>query len=192
MPKVLKARRPTDRVEEYRIRRLARSRGAPVELVQRARTIVLSWDGADTADIATKLDCHRQTVRTRISRFNALGLRSVVDRSGAGRKPRLTEAQRRELVALVTTGLWIDPGRPASIPIAAIARGRSPSWTLDSLVEAASERGIEVRRSQLRRILLAAGLQWHPVHSWSIEQLAELDLSEVEADAADDGAPCDS
>jgi transposase len=179
-----------DRAEEYRIRSLARSRRAPVELVQRARTIVLSWDGADTADIAMKLDCHRQTVRTRITRFNAHGLRSVVDRSGAGRKPRLTDSQRRELVALATAGLWADPGKLASASIAAGARGRSSSWTLDSLVEAASERGIEVRRSQLRRILLAAGVQWHPVHSWSIERLAELDLFEI--DAADDGAPGDS
>jgi transposase len=148
--------------------------------VQRARTIVLSWDGADTADIATKLGCHRQTVRTRIARFNALGLRSVVDRSGTGRKPRLTEAQRRELVALVTTGSWVDQGKPTSISTATVPRGRPVSWTLDSLVEAARERGIEVRRSQVRRILLAAGVQWHPDHSWSLEPLTGSEGADVE------------
>src|SRR5215218_4995144 len=42
-----------------------------------------------------------QTVRERIKRFNAEGLDGLGDRPGAGRKPRLTEHQRSQLIALV-------------------------------------------------------------------------------------------
>jgi transposase len=172
MPKVLQARPPCDDVEERRLRKLAGSRRAPAEQVVRARTILLSWDGEPTAAIAARLGCHQQTVRDRIARFNAEGFRSVVDRASGGRKPRLTDQQRRALIALVenrdsTTDQKADT--PPASPGGHVSAGTRPpatSWTLDALVAAAQRRGIEVRRSQLRRILLAAGIQWHPTHTW--------------------------
>jgi transposase len=172
MPKVLRARRLHDDIEECRLRKLAGSRRAPAEQVVRARTIVLSWDGESTATIAARLGCHPQTVRDRIARFNAEGFRSVVDRASGGRKPRLTDQQRRALIALVEHQ-DSNSDREADTPPASsgghTGGGTEPqatSWTLDALVAAAQHRGIEVRRSQVRRILLAAGIQWHPTHAW--------------------------
>lgn len=46
-----------------------------------------------------------QTVRERIHRFNAEGIDGLGDRPGAGRKTRLTEAERSWIISLVT----IDP-----------------------------------------------------------------------------------
>jgi transposase len=60
-------------------------------------------------------------------------------------------------------------GTPPASPDGHVSAGTRPpatSWTLDALVAAAQRRGIEVRRSQLRRILLGAGIQWHPTHAW--------------------------
>ena len=41
-------------------------------------------------------------------------------------------------------------------------------WTLDALAEAAQEEmGIEVRRSQVRRIPLAEGVRWRNTRPWA-------------------------
>ena len=173
MPKLLKARLPSDLEVERWLRKLARSKRAPAEQVLRARTIVMSWDGAETAAIATGLGCHPQTVRERIARFNADGAASIVSVSGGGRRPRLTESQRRQLVALVERlaggELPDDVDLPFSTPSrnATIAVRRPFKASLDVLVAAARGLGIEIGRSQLRRVLLAAGLRWHPTHSWA-------------------------
>lgn len=108
MPKLLHARRPQDVTEEQQIRKLAGSRHAPGDWIRRARMIVRSWDGLRTTAIAAELGCHAQTVRERLVRFNAEGLDGLGDRSGAGRKPRLTETERSTIIALVATP---PPGR---------------------------------------------------------------------------------
>src|ERR671916_2183078 len=100
MPKLLCARPPLDADEECRVRKLAGSRHAPGDWIRRARMIARSWDGLRTAAVAAELGCHPQTVRERLLRFNAEGLDGLGDRPGAGRKPRLTEAERSTLVAL--------------------------------------------------------------------------------------------
>jgi hypothetical protein len=43
-------------------------------------------------------------------------------------------------------------------------------WTLDALTEAANAQGITVRRSQVRRILLADGARWRQVRSWAVSK----------------------
>jgi DNA-binding CsgD family transcriptional regulator len=91
MPKLLRARQPEDTEEERKIRKLANSRHAPGDLIFRARIIALSWQGVRTTRIAEELGCHPKTVRTRLHRFNSLGIDGLGDRPGAGRKPRLTE-----------------------------------------------------------------------------------------------------
>ena len=45
---------------------------------------------------------------------------------------------------------------------------KAPTWTLDSLTATARERGIEVHRSQVRRILLAEGVRWRHPRSWAV------------------------
>jgi transposase len=169
MPKLLRARPPLDDKEDHQIRKLAGSRHAPGDWSRRARMIARSWDGLRTGAIAAELGCHPETVRERLARFNAEGLDGLGDRPGAGRKPRLTEAERSTLVALARS---IPPGRPIQWPDGTLTpvddRPAAPAeWTLDRLVAAAGERGIVIRRSQLRRILLKEKVRWRWTRSWA-------------------------
>src|SRR5947209_7879663 len=109
MPKLLFARPPEAEKEEHQIRKLAGSRHAPADWILRARMIVGSWERKRTTTIATELGCHPQTVRERITRFNAEGTDGLGDRPGAGRKPRLTEQERGKIIALARS---IPPGKP--------------------------------------------------------------------------------
>jgi transposase len=169
MPKLLHARPAQDASEARQLRKLARSRHGPADWIRRARMIVRSWDGARTTAIARELGCHPQTVRERLVRFNAEGLEGLGDRPGAGRKPRLTEAERSTLVALARS---TPPGRPTTWPDGTLAptdaRPQAAAhWTLDRLVSAAQERGIVVGRSQVRRILRKEGVAWRGTRSWT-------------------------
>jgi len=167
MPKLLYARAPGDEAEEHQIRRLAQSRHAPGDWILRARMIVHSWDGRRTTAIAQELDCHPQTVRERIVRFNAEGIDGLGDRPGAGRKPRLTEAERSQIIALAKGP---PPGAIIRLSEGTLvtANGEAEAhWTLDALVEAAHARGIQIERSQIRRILLGEKVRWRSTHSWA-------------------------
>ena len=167
MPSLLSARPPQDPAEERAVRKLAASRHAPGDWIARARMITRSWDGARTSQIAAELHCHPQTVRERSKRFNAEGLDGLGDRPGAGRKPRLTEHQRSQLIALVKQpppgrlGLQADGSLHADQP------ETPPHWTLDTLAQAAQALGIQVQRSQIRRILGAEGVRRRRSRSWA-------------------------
>ncbi len=168
MPKLLRAGPPLDADEERRVRKLAGSRHAPGDWIRRARMVARSWDGLRTSAVAAELGCHPQTVRERLTRFNAAGLDGLGDRPGAGRKPRLTEAERSTLVALARS---TPPGRPIQWPAGTLTpvdkRPEAPTeWTLDSLVAAAAERGVVIKRSQVRRILLKEKVRWRRTRSW--------------------------
>jgi transposase len=166
MPKLLHARAPRDDVEQRQLRRLAQSRHAPGDWILRARMIVRSWDGLRTTAIAGELGCHPQTVRERIVRFNAEGIDGLGDRRGAGRKPRLTEAERSQLIALAKgppPGAIVRQSEGTLVTADAEAESH---WTLDALVKAAHARGIRIERSQIRRILLREKVRWRSTHSW--------------------------
>jgi transposase len=174
MPKLLRARPPLDAKEGRRVRRVAGSRHAPGDWIRRAKMIVRSWDGLRTAAIARELGCHPQTVRERLLRFNAEGLDGLGDRPGSGRKPRLTETERGVILDLVATD---PPGRLVRQSHGELEADdeRGPArWTLDALAEAARTRGIAVRRSQVRRIFLAAGARWRETRSWTVSHAPEF------------------
>ena len=167
MPKLLHARPPTGAEEEQKIRKLAGSRHAPADWAMRARMILLSWGGARTSTIAAQLGCHMQTVRERLARFNTEGLDGLGDRPGMGRRPRITEAERGRIIALARS---VPPGRPermAGGDLAADDETGPPQWTLNTLTEAAQNEGINVHRSQLRRILLDERVRWRDTRSWA-------------------------
>lgn len=167
MPKLLFARAPRDGQEERQIRRLARSRHAPGDWIGRARMLARSWDGLRTTAIARELGRHPQTVRERIGRFNAEGLDGLGDRPGSGRKPRLTEAERSQVIALARRR---PPGaivRQADGTLETAAEAAAARWSLDALADAARGRGIRIGRSQVRRILLKEGVRWRDVHPWA-------------------------
>lgn len=167
MPKLLFARPPADAEEERKVRKLAGSRHAPADWVMRAKMIVASWDGERTSAIAAELGCHMQTVRERLQRFNDEGLAGLGDRPGAGRKRRITEAERGRIIALARS---VPPGRAqrtAGGDLVAADEAGPPRWTLDTLTEAARAEGIEVHRSQVRRICLAEKVRWRHTHTWA-------------------------
>ena len=168
MPKLLHARQPEDAEEEGKIRKLAGSRHAPADWIFRARIVSLSWQGLRTTRIAEELGCHPKTVRTRLHRFNSLGIDGLTDRPGAGRKPRLTELERSRIIALPTTE---PPGRlvrGGGGELEAFDEEREAHyWTLDALTAAARNRGIVVSRSQIRRILLREGVRWRNTRLWA-------------------------
>jgi transposase len=167
MPKLLYARPASDEVEARKVRKLANSRHAPGDWIVRARIIVLSWTGLKTSQIATELGCHPQTVRERLRRFNAEGLDGLGDRPGAGRKPRLTQTERGKIIVLVSTP---PPGklvRQRGGKLAARDDQGEACWSLDALAKAAQAQGIMVKRSQVRRILVAEGVRWRQVRSWA-------------------------
>src|SRR5947209_2214251 len=166
MPKLLFARAPLDDKEERQIRKLAGSRHAPGDWITRARMIVGSWEGKRTTTIAAQLGCHPQTVRERVTRFNADGIDGLGDRPGAGRKPRLTEEERGKIIALARSD---PPGKAVRMgdELAAVEPEKEAQWSLDALASAAHEKGIQVERSQIRRILLREGIRWRHPHSWA-------------------------
>jgi transposase len=116
-----------------------------------------------------KLGSHPKSVRKRLHRFNAEGIDGLADRPGAGRKPRITEDERSRIIALVCKdppGKLLTERAPRRTP----ARRRDEGcllWSLDALAEAADEIGIQVGRSQVRRILLAEGVRWHRRRPWA-------------------------
>ncbi|WP_371749986.1 helix-turn-helix domain-containing protein [Streptomyces sp. NBC_01283] len=163
---MLSARPASDGSEEGKVRRLAGARHAPADWILRAKIIVLSWGGVRVPDIAQRLGCHEKTVRKWLHRFNEQGLDGLGDRPGCGRKRRITEAERSRIIALVRL---TPPGRleiqPSNELWAADESGPS-EWTLDALAATARAEGIEVGRSQVRRILLAEGVRWRRTRSW--------------------------
>src|SRR3954469_12063868 len=167
MPKLLFARPPVDAVEERTIRKLAGARHAPADWIRRAQMITMSWDGLRVPGIAAALGCSQKAVRYRLARFAAEGLDGLGDRSGAGRKPRIGQDQRSQLIALVAGP---PPGRAVRDDTGELtaADPAGPAvWTLDALTAAARAAGIDIARSQVRRILLAEGVRWRRPRSWA-------------------------
>ena len=167
MPKLLFARPPVDAVEERKIRKLAGARHAPADWIRRAQIVALSWDGARVPAIAQALGCSQKAVRYRLTRFTAEGLDGLGDRPGAGRKPRISQAQRSQLIALVASP---PPGRLVRDDTGELTASDATGpavWTLDALTAAARATGIDIARSQVRRILLAEGVRWRRPRSWA-------------------------
>ena len=165
MPKILRVRAAQDEQEEHQVRKLAASRHGPADLVIHACMVVLSWAGKQVETIAKELGCSAQAVRRRLHRFDADGIEGLGDRPRSGRPSRLTEGERSKLIALVRKA---PPGRLERQADELVAREEegSAQWSLNALAQAAKEAGIQVKRSQIRTILLREGVRWRHSHSW--------------------------
>ena len=163
----LSARPPTDPAEERTLRKLASARHAPASLIQRARIITASWDGATVAELAQRLGCHPKTVYKWLHRFNAHGLDGLADLPRPGLPRRISEHERGRIIQLAGSEPlgWLQQGGEGLL---APAQPQAPAqWTLDALAQAAQAEGIRVGRSQVRRILLAEGARWRQPRSWT-------------------------
>ncbi len=69
--KHLQVRAAQDEREERQVRKLAGSYHAPADWKFHAHMVVENWAGKTLKQIATELDCHPQTVRIHLARFNA-------------------------------------------------------------------------------------------------------------------------
>jgi transposase len=169
MSKLLFARPAQDEDEAQQVRKLAGSRHAPADWIFHAQMILRSWAGVRTTSIAAELGCHAQTVRERIQAWNTHGLEGLGMRPGGGRKPRLTELERSTILALVKRP---PPGKPGYERTgefeAEDARPEAPAeGTLDALTAAAQARGIQVARSEVRRIFRREGVRWRRTRLWA-------------------------
>jgi transposase len=164
----LYARPPIDSAEERTLRKLASARHAPASLIQRARIITASWDGASVPELAQRLGCHPKTAYKWLHRFNqAHGLDGLADLPRPGLPRRINEHERGRIIQLARSE---PPGRlqQGGEGLLAPEDPAAPAhWTLDTLTEAAQAESIRVGRGQVRRILLAEGARWRQPRSWT-------------------------
>jgi transposase len=93
---------------------------------------------------------------------------------GQGRKRRITEAERSRIIGLVKQAPLGRLTLQADGELAAEDESGPPEWTLDALAAEARRLGIEVGRSQVRRILLAEGVRWRRTRSWTRSRDADF------------------
>jgi len=123
----LYARAPTDPAEERTLRKLAAARHAPASLIQRARIITASWDGASVAEVAQRLGCHPKTVSKWLHRFNQIhGIDALADLPRPGLPRRITEGASPRLSAAASSP-WPARSRPAAWSRAVKACWRLPN-----------------------------------------------------------------
>jgi hypothetical protein len=69
------------------VRKLAGSRHGSADVIRRAQMVVKSWAGKNPQAIADELDCHPQTVRERVVRFDQWGIEGMQDGPDVVEKP---------------------------------------------------------------------------------------------------------
>lgn len=167
MPKHVSARPPVDVTEERKVRKLTHSVHAPADWIFHAKIIAHSWDGLRTRQIAEVLGCHPQTVRERLRAFNDRGFDGLGMKPGGGRKSRLTEQERSTILYLIH---FPPPGQPTYEPTGELPvddpKGEV-EWTLDALTTEARKKGIQVARSQVRRIFRQEKVRWRHTRLWA-------------------------
>jgi transposase len=166
MPKLVQARAAKDEKEEEQLRKLATSRHGPADWIMQARMVVYSWEGMRVDAIARALQCCEKTVRLHLKRFNEQGLDGLGDRLRPGRRARLTEAERSRIIAFSREPAPGSLQRESDGGLQARDEQASAQWSLDALTQAAHQAGIQVERSQVRRIFLSEGVRWRRTHSW--------------------------
>lgn len=167
MPKILRARTAQDAQAERFVRTRAVRRHGPADWIQHAAMVARRWDGERVEAIAAALGCRAQTVRRRLHRFDAEGIDGVGDQPRAGRPRRLRAEEDRRRIALARQA---PPGRlvtQADGRMVADDEEGAAQWSLDALAAAAQAQGIQVGRSQIRRILRREGGRWRTTHRWS-------------------------
>jgi transposase len=140
--------------ERSRLEKLAHSRTAPAQSVERARIVWQASQGEAAPAIAAALRLDGDTVRRRINRFNAEGLGALEDHPRRGRPATYAPEQ----VAAVIAAALTKP-ETLGLPFAC--------WTLDRLTAYLNEhKGIAIQRSRIDEILIREGLRWRRQETW--------------------------
>ena len=145
--------------EHATVTRLAHSRTAPAQMVQRAQIIWRASCDESASAIAARVGLEGETVRKRIHRFNVEGLEALKDRHRSGRPPTYSLEQTATVIATALT-----KPQTLELPFA--------SWTLDRLAAYLHEaKGIAMQRSRIDEILLHEGLRWRRHETWFGERV---------------------
>jgi transposase len=145
--------------ERAAVMKLAHSRTAPAQVVQRAHIIWRASCDESASAIAARVGLDGETVRKRIRRFNAEGLEALKDRHRAGRPPTYSPEQTATVIATALT-----KPETLGLPFAA--------WTLDRLAAYLhEEKGIAMQRSRIDEILIHEGLRWRKHETWFSERV---------------------
>jgi transposase len=145
--------------EAATLKRLAHSRTASVRTVERAKMFWWAHEGWTAPAIARELGCTDQTVRNRLKRFTAEGLRALDDAPRSGGPPTYTP---EEIGVVVATALT----KPATLGLP------FGSWTLDRLeAYLTAQKGIGIKRVRIHEVLHAEGLRWRQEETWFGERV---------------------
>jgi transposase len=102
-----------------------------------------------------------------VQAFNERGFEGLGMKPGGGRKPRLTHEERSTILYLAQLP---PPGKPTYEPIGELwvpdPKGEL-EWTLDALTAMAHQKGIQVARSQVRRIFRQEKIRWRHTRLWA-------------------------
>ena len=140
--------------ERSRLEKLAHSRTAPAQTVERAQILWQASQGQAAPAIAAALRLDGDTVRRRINRFNAEGLGALEDHPRSGRPATYAPEQ---VVAVIAAAL--TKPETLGLPFAC--------WTLDRLTAYLHEhKGIAIQRSRIDDILIREGLRWRRQETW--------------------------
>ena len=151
--------RETTAAERAAVQKVAHSRTALAQSVQRAQIIWRARCGESASAIAARVGLDGETVRKRIRRFNTDGLEALKDRPRSGRRPTDRPEQTATVIATALT-------KPQSLGLPFAA------WTLDRLAAYLHEqKGIAMQRSRIDEILLHEGLRWHKHETWFGERV---------------------
>ncbi len=117
--------------EHAAVQKLAHSRTAPAQRVQRAHIIWQASCGESASAIAARIGLDGETVRKRIRRFNAEGLEALKDRHRSGRRLTYTPEQTATVIATALTkpqtlGCRLAPGRSTGWPPTCMRPRASP------------------------------------------------------------------
>lgn len=141
-------------IEKLALKRVARSRTAPVRLVERAKMVLLASQQMPNAAIAREVGCSEDTVRKWRSRWSdELGLESLDDLHRSGRPARVPPGDRAALIKLAC-----DVPKESSF---------RDVWSYAGLREALlDEVGRTLSLSEIGRILRAKELRPHRMKVW--------------------------
>ncbi len=143
--------------EETEVRRLAASRKAPHDLVQRAKLIVAMLDNPNLYATHAALQVGflgEQAGINWVRRFNAEGVAGLQNRPKAGRPPTHPQTVRSALIALART-------KPESLGYP------FKLWTLERIQSAFQEReGVHLSDSTIGEWVEGEGFRWKRQESW--------------------------